>query len=60
MENENKKKRWIERYAELIFKSWQSWQSPLGVASGYRVQICRDLSEYYDDPMKRSFIEMSY
>ncbi len=60
MRNGMNKKRWIEHYCELIFKAWQSWQTPLGVAAGYRIQIRRDLAGFYDDPIKRSFVESSY
>jgi len=39
---------------------WTQWQTPLGVAPAYTTYITADLAQFYDDPLKRMFIETSY
>ena len=43
-----------------MLKLWLRWQSPLGIARTYIEQIEKDLAKYYDEPLKRIFIEKTY
>lgn len=54
------KKKWIEKYSLRLLKLWLRWQTPLGVASTYTQQIEKDLAKFYDEPLKRIFIETTY
>jgi len=54
------KERWIHKYAIRILNRYRQWESPLGVASTYLTRIKEDLVVFYDDPLKRMFIEASY
>ena len=59
MEDTNKEK-WLQMYASRILMVWSQWQTPLGVAPAYTNRIKRDLARFYDDPLKKMFIEASY
>ena len=54
------KEKWLQKYASRILIAWSQWQTPLGVACAYTDKIKMDLSRFYDDPLKRMFIEASY
>jgi hypothetical protein len=54
------KERWLQKYAYRILMVWSHWQTPLGVAGVYMHKIKRDLGRFYDDPLKRMFIEATY
>ena len=54
------KEAWVEEYAKRIFKIWQTWQGPLGVCESYEEHLKEELDHKFDDPLKRSFIEMNY
>lgn len=54
------KQEWIQHYADLILRFWLRWQIPLGVARDYREQVKEDLAEFYDEPLKKTFIEATY
>ena len=54
------KKRWLQEYSSRLLGLWFQWQTPLGVASAYTEQIKNDLAEFYEDPLKRTFIEATY
>jgi len=54
------KERWLQEYASRILMVWTQWQTPLGVAPAYTTYITADLAQFYDDPLKRMFIETSY
>ena len=54
------KKIWVQKYSYRMLKLWLRWQSPLGIARTYIEQIEKDLAEYYDEPLKRIFIETTY
>jgi len=54
------KKRWIQKYSHRLLRLWFRWQSPLGVAFTYTEQIEKDLAKFYDEPLKRVFIETTY
>jgi hypothetical protein len=57
--NTNKEK-WLQKYASRILMVWSQWQSPLGVAPTYTNRIKTDLARFYDDPLKKMFIEATY
>jgi hypothetical protein len=54
------KAEWLEKYASRILAVWSHWQTPLGVACAYTDKIKTDLVRFYDDPLKRMFIEATY
>lgn len=54
------KERWLQKYASRILTVWSRWQTPLGVAYAYSNKIKMDLGRFYDDPLKRMFIEATY
>ena len=54
------KRKWIHKYSHRLLKLWMRWQSPLGVAPAYTEQIEEELAKYYDEPLKRIFIETTY
>lgn len=54
------REKWTQKYAVRILKLWLRWQTPLGVAGAYATKIRNDLVEFYEDPLKRLFIEATY
>jgi len=54
------KEKWLQKYAYRILMVWSHWQTPLGVAGAYMNKIKMDLGRFYDDPLKRMFIEATY
>ena len=54
------KEKWLQKYASRILRLWSQWQTPLGVAGAYTNQIKQDLAKFYEDPLKRMFIEATY
>jgi hypothetical protein len=54
------KEKWLQKYASRILMVWSQWQTPLGVAPAYTDRIKMDLVRFYDDPLKRMFIETTY
>ena len=54
------KREWIQKYACRMLNLWLRWQTSLGVAQDYVQQIKKDLSRFYDDPLKKIFIETTY
>jgi hypothetical protein len=54
------KQAWIDEYARRILQVWLSLQAPLGVDGQYSQQVKNQLDEYFDDPLKRGLIEMTY
>jgi hypothetical protein len=57
---DTQKERWLQKYASRILMAWSHWQTPLGVAYTYTHKIKMDLGRFYDDPLKRMFIEATY
>jgi hypothetical protein len=57
---EPSKDEWIQYHAKRIHTFWLQWQTPLGIAYKYVEQIKKDLAKFYDDPLKRNFIETTY
>jgi len=54
------REKWLQKYASRILMVWSQWQTPLGVACAYTDKIKMDLTRFYDDPLKRMFIETTY
>ena len=54
------KERWLHKYATRILMVWSRRQTVLGVANAYTQKIKMDLERFYDDPLKRMFIEATY
>jgi hypothetical protein len=54
------KEKWLQKYASRILMVWSHWQTPLGVPSTYMGRIKKDLARFYEDPLKRMFIEATY
>ncbi|MFC1792968.1 hypothetical protein ACFL3Q_05215 [Planctomycetota bacterium] len=59
-DSEIKKLKWLLKYSRRLLDQWHQWQTPLGVACAYSKQIREDLVEFYEDPLKRMFIEATY
>jgi hypothetical protein len=57
---DTQKERWLQKYASRILMVWSHWQTPLGVACAHTHKIKMDLGRFYDDPLKRMFIEATY
>ncbi len=51
---------WLRKYTSQMLGHWSQWQTPLGVARAYAGQIKKDLAKFYDDPLKRMFVEATY
>lgn len=59
-DSEIKKRKWLQKYSYRLLDHWLQWQTPLGVANAYTKKIRDDLVEFYEDPLKRMFIEATY
>ena len=57
---DTQKEKWLQKYASRILMAWSHWKTPLGVACIYTHKIKMDLGRFYDDPLKRMFIEATY
>ena len=57
---DTRKEKWLQKYASRILTHWSQWQTPLGVACAYTDKIKTDLGRFYDDPLKKMFIEATY
>jgi hypothetical protein len=56
----DRKEQWVQRHADQILRLWRRWQTPLGVAPDYARQLEKDLAEFYEQPLIRTFIESTY
>lgn len=54
------KESWLQEYAGRILDHFLQWQTPLGISPAYAGKIKTDLDKFYDDPLKRLFIEATY
>jgi hypothetical protein len=59
-DSEAKKQTWLRRYSRRLLGEWSRWETPLGVACDYADQIRKDMAGFYEDPLKRTFIEATY
>ena len=56
----NLKRAWVQRYADRMFAVWAERQTCLGVTRCYIRQLRQELAEWYDEPLKKMFIEATY
>jgi hypothetical protein len=56
----NEKAIWIQTYAVRILKRFCQRRTPLIVTNTHLAQLKADLEIFYDDPIKRLSIEVSY
>ncbi|GEM_PF-3557599 len=54
------KEDWIQLYTGRILCAWLHQESPLGLAWAYANWIHKSLSELYEQPLTRAFIEKTY
>jgi hypothetical protein len=54
------RKKWLRKYSRRLLRLWLQRQTPLGVTPVYIGQIEEDLAKFYDEPLKRMFIETTY
>ena len=54
------KLKWLQKYSHRLLGQWHQWQTLLGIDSAYADKIREDLAEFYDDPLKKTFIESTY
>ena len=54
------RKKWLRKYSRRLLGLWLQRQTPLGVTPVYIGQIEEDLAKFYDEPLKRMFIETTY
>jgi len=59
-ESDIARKNWIQKYSRRLLRLWLGGPSPLGVAGTYAEHIKKDLAEFYEDPLKKKFIETTY
>ena len=52
------KQKWVEEHARRLQHLFEKWQNPIGInGSEYRKHLADELSECYDQPLKKSIIE---
>jgi len=54
------KDKWLQKYSHQLLRLWLQRQTPFGVACTYRAQIKEDLGDFYEEALKRKFIEKTY
>jgi 2-keto-4-pentenoate hydratase/2-oxohepta-3-ene-1,7-dioic acid hydratase in catechol pathway len=54
------KKKWVKKYSHRLIRLWLRQQTPFCVARAYAEHIKECLTEFYEDPLKRTFIETTY
>jgi len=52
--------KWIHIYSLNLLRLWLQQQPPFDIAFTYTAQIKEDLADFYEDPLKRKFIEATY
>ncbi len=55
---EDHKTEWVQKYAEIALQFWHGHEYGRLVSDEYLNQLEEDLSEQYEDPVKREFVEM--
>ena len=58
--NDITRDKWIHIYSLKLLKLWLQQQPPFDIAFNYTTQIKKDLADFYEDPLKRKFIEATY
>ena len=59
-ENDIARDRWIHIYSNRLLRHWLRQQTPFDITCAYTTQIKEDLADFYEDPLKRMFIETTY
>ncbi len=54
------KDKWLQKYSHQILRLWLQRQTPFAITCTYTAQIEEDLDEFYEEPLKRKFIETTY
>jgi hypothetical protein len=60
MDMDNEKTKWVRKYTDRAFDCWQGRVHTIAISLQYRHQLEIDLSQHYDDPLKRQFVEMTW
>ena len=60
IERPSNKEIWLQKYAMRILMQFRQRRMPIGVTKSCLARLKRDLNAFYDDPIKRLSIEMSY
>lgn len=55
---EEQKTQWIQKHAEMALDFWHAHEYGRLVSDEYITKLEKDLSEQYEDPIKREFVEM--
>ncbi len=55
---EDQKTEWVQKYAEMALHFWHGHEYGQLVSDDYLAKLEEDLSEQYEDPVKREFVEM--
>ena len=55
---EDHKTEWVQKYTEMALHFWHGHEYGHLVSDEYRNHLEEDLSEQYEDPVKREFVEM--
>jgi len=54
----NEKQLWVEEHARRLQRLFEQWQNPLGInGAEYRKHLKAELSDCYDQPLRKSLIE---
>ena len=57
--DEEVKQKWVEEHALRLEHLFEQWQSPLGIdCEEYHKFLKEQLSDYYDQPLQKSLIEL--
>ena len=55
---DKEKQQWAEEHARCLQRLFEQWQNPLGISGNeYRKHLKAELSDYYDQPLRKSLIE---
>ncbi len=55
---DQEKQKWVEDHARRLQQIFEKWQNPLGInGSDYRKHLNDELSDGYDQPLRKSIIE---
>ena len=59
-ESDIARKKWVQKYSHRLLRLWLCRRTPFGVARAYAGHIKECLTEFYEDTLKRTFIETTY
>lgn len=57
---ENTAEKWAQTYASRIYELYTKFQSPLGIAEEFRMNLVKQLKEEFSQPLRRDLIEKTY